>query len=167
MNAPSETLAKTPTLNAEQALTRLLSLIRDTRSAEELSPERLAAAFGVKISQYEPGYWAFGEALSPRWSYSIELREKIKIGSRFNFSFNSAAGASPPIDELCALDYAGFTAQLESMGFVRTAYRAEHGRFVNDWFDRPGLRLAVHPLGEPRPADGKAARVCVKMVLIP
>ena len=166
MTASSDPRHTAPTLDAEQALARLLSLIRDTRSVEEFTRERLAAAFGVDISRLAPGYWGAGGALSPQWSYSIEMRETADAAARFSFGFNSAAGA-PPIDALCALDYASFASELESMGFVRSSQHAAHGRFVNDWFDRPGMRVAVYPLGEPRRADGKPARVCVKTVRIP
>lgn len=167
MTASPDPRATAPTLDAEQALTRLLTLIRETRSVEEFSPQRLAAAFGVPVSVFEPGYWGYGEQFSPDWSYSIEMREKIKIGPRFSFGFNSGPGAPPPIDALCGLDYARFTAGLEAMGFDRKPYRGEYGRFINDWFERPGMRVAVYPIGEPTPADGTSSRICVKRVLIP
>lgn len=167
MIVSSDERERAPALNAELALTRLLALIRETHDAGEFTPERLGNAFGVPVSVFEPGYWGYGERLSPDWSYSIEMREKIQIGPRFSFGFNSGPGARPPIDALCALDYARFTAGLEAMGFTRKPYRGEHGRFINDWFERPGMRVAVYPIGEPTPADGAPTRICVKRVLIP
>lgn len=158
--------AAAPRLDSEQALTRLLALIRSSERVEDFTPERLTQAFGVPVRVFEPDYWGFGEPLSARWSYSIEGRRPPKIGARFAFSFNDGPGDAPPIDDVCGVDYATFTAELEAMGFDRRPYHGEHGRFLHDRFDRPGMSMQVLPLGEPR-VPGRQARICVKAVLIP
>lgn len=155
--------AAAPRLDAEQVLTRLLRLIRETERVEQFTPERLGAAFGVDFRVFEPGYWGYGERLSPRWTYGMEMREKIAVGPRFNFSFN-ASGDDAPAEEICALDYGRFAAELEAMGFQRQAQRGEHGAFLADWFDRPGMRVIVK---QQRLAPGEDARACVRDVSIP
>lgn len=156
--------AAAPRLDSRQALTRLLALIRSSERVEDFTPERLTEVFGAPFRVFEPGYWGFGEALSTRWFYSIERRSP-RIGPRFSFGFNEAPGETPPIDDICGVDYAAFTAELEAMGFARSPYRGEHGRFLYDRFDRPGMSMQVLPLGEPS-VPGREARICVKTVLI-
>lgn len=167
MTASTSAPASMPKLDAEQVLTRLLALIRESDRVEQFTPERLSSAFGVTFSVFEPGYWGFGAQLSPDWSYGFEMREKIAIGSRFSFSFNSKPGSTPPIEDICRIDYPRFAAELEAMGFKREPYHGEHGRFINDWFERPGMRIAVYPEGEIAASGEKPPRVCVKEVQIP
>ncbi|QWP76674.1 hypothetical protein J5226_24370 [Lysobacter sp. K5869] len=155
--------AAAPRLDAEQVLTRLLGLIRETERVEQFTPQRLSAAFGVDFRVYEPGYWGYGERLSPRWTYGMEMREKIAVGPRFAFSFNAAA-ENAPAEEICAIDYRRFAAELEAMGFRREARHGEHGAFLADWFDRPGMRVIVK---QQRLASGDDARACVRDVSIP
>ncbi|MEH6421399.1 hypothetical protein [Pseudomonas sp. CGJS7] len=167
MSASASAPANAPKLDAEQVLDRLLTLIRESERVEQFTAQRLSSAFGVTFSVFEPGYWGFGEQLSPQWSYGMEMRDKTAIGSRFSFSFNAAPGATPPLEEICRIDYARFASALEAMGFKREPYYGEHGRFINDWFERPGMRIAVYPLGEADAPGEKASRVCVKEVQIP
>jgi hypothetical protein len=159
--------AAAPRLDSEQALTRLLALIRSSERVEEFTSDRLSQAFGVPVQVFEPDYWGFGERLSARWSYSIEGRRPPKIGARFAFGFNDGPGDAPQIDDICGVDYVRFTAELEAMGFRRQPYRGEHGRFLYDRFERPGMGLQTYPVGETVPSGQPAGRTCLKMLLIP
>lgn len=159
--------AVAPQLDSRQALTRLLELIRSSERVEDFTPERLTEAFGVPVRVFEPGYWGFGEALSTRWFYSIEGRQPPKIGARFSFSFNDGPGDAPPIDDICGVDYASFTAELEAMGFSRRPYHGEHGRFIHDRFERPGMAMQTYPVGETVPPGRPAGRTCLEMLRIP
>jgi hypothetical protein len=160
-----------PKLSAGQILLRLLELIRESDSVEDFTPEHLSRTMGVEIEYARDGSgrYGFGEAVTTEWNHGFEADLKTKSGARFSFSFDSAPGSSPPMTDICQVDFDRFTAELEAMGFTRQRYYGEHGRFINDWFDRPGgMRVEVYPRGEHVwTAERGSGRTCVKMVLIP
>jgi hypothetical protein len=154
-----------PRLDASQALQRVLDLIGDTRGLADLTPARVGEKLGVPMEAARSGSarYGFGEALNPQWTYGVSLDATSPEAAKFEFSFNPSQ-ADAPMTPICQLDYDAFTARLEALGFTRTPYRAEHGRFVSEWFDKPGLRVSVYPQGETAQA---AAHRCVRMVTIP
>lgn len=156
-----------PKLNAEHVLLRLLELIRSSKSAAEFTQEHLSRVMGVEMPVHAPGEYGFGEKITPDWWYSLEMRVKPKTGGRFNFRFDSAPGTSLPMTDICQIDFDQFTAALEEMGFTRQRYYGEHGRFINDWFERGNMRVEVYPRGEADDPIDKISHKCVEMVLIP
>ena len=158
-----------PRLDAEQVLLRLLELIRSSKSVEDFTQEHMKKIMGVDFPIHAPGRYGFGEQLTSDWWYGMEMRNKVTHGARFSFSFNSTPGSSPPMTDICQVDFDRFTAELEVMGFARQRYHGEHGRFIMDWFDHPGgMRIEVYPRGEHDwTADRGSGRTCAKMVLIP
>lgn len=169
-NAGDDSRSVHPKLNAEQILLRLLELIRSSKSVEDFTPEHLSRTMGVEIEYARDGSgrYGFGEAVTTEWSHGFEADMKRKSGARFMFSFDSAPGSSPPMTDICQVDFDRFTAELEVMGFTRQHYYGEHGRFIKDWFDHPGgMRVEVYPRGEANEPVEKIGHRCVKMVLIP
>ena len=157
-------------LSAEQILLRLLELIRESDSVEDFTPEHLSRTMGVEIEYARDGSgrYGFGESVTTEWTHGFEADMKTKSGARFSFSFDSAPGSSPPMTDICQVDFDRFTAELEAMGFTRQRYYGEHGRFIMDWFARPGgMRVEVYPRGEANEPVEKIRHRCVKMVLIP
>jgi len=166
-DASQDSAAINPKLNAEQALLRLLELIRTSKSAADFTQEQLSKIMGIEIPAYAPGRYGAGEQLTSDWWYGIDMRENPAQGARFNFSFNTAPGTSPPMTDICQVDFDQFTAALEEMGFTRQRYYGEHGRFIKDWFERGNMRVEVYPRGEANEPIEKISRYCVQMVLIP
>jgi hypothetical protein len=157
-----------PKLDAEQVLLRLLELIRSSKSVEDFTQKHMKKIMGVDFPAHAPGRYGFGERLTSDWWYGMEMREKATRGARFSFSFNGVPGSSPPMTDICQVDFDRFTSELEAMGFTRQSYYGEHGRFINDWFERPGgMRVEVYPRGEANEPVEKIGHRCVKMVLIP
>lgn len=165
-----DSAAITPKISAEQMLLRLLELIRSSKSAADFTPEHLEKIMGVPIEYARDGSgrYGFGEAVTTHWNHGFEADMNPATGARFNFGFGSAPGNDPPMTEICQVDFDQFTAALEAMGFKRQKHYGEHGRFINDWFERGNMRVEVYPEGEfvwtPEKGGGRA---CVKMVLIP
>jgi hypothetical protein len=154
-----------PKLDAPQALQRVLDLIGRSHGLADLTPAHVSQAMGLPMERARDGSarYGFGESLNPQWTYGVSLDATAPGAAKFEFSFNpSQAGA--PMTPICQMDYDAFTAKLEALGFTRTPYSAEHGRFVSEWFDKPGLRVSVYPQGETAEA---AAHRCVRMVTIP
>ena len=59
-----------------------------------------------------------------------------------------------------------FAAELQTMGFSRETYRAEHNRVIHDLFQREGLTVTVYTRGEADTPPEKITHACVQMVLI-
>jgi hypothetical protein len=156
-----------PKLTAEQVLTRLLELIRTTKSIEDFTPEHLSNVIGVEFKNISPGYYGFGEQITAAWFYGMELNEGSSTGrSRFYFSFNSNPATSPDMTSICQVDFDQFTTALEKMGFKRQRSFGEHGRFMSDLFDRHGMHIEVSPRGEAMEPIDRISHFCVKTILI-
>ena len=154
-------------LNGEQVLLRLLELIRGGKSVKEFTPAYLSKVMGVGFVTYGRDHFGFGEQLTPDWSYGIEVQDILTEEGRprLDFNFNSAPETYPPMTDICKVDFDRLTAELETMGFARHPYYAEHDRHINDDFDRSNMQIEVYPDGESDKLTGKP-HLCVKMVVI-
>ncbi|MCC4595817.1 hypothetical protein NRY95_01415 [Xanthomonas campestris pv. phormiicola] len=170
-----------PKLTAEQMLTRLLALIRTSKSVAEFTPQRLSEVMGVEVEYSEKGVerYGFGEKVSPEWTHGFEVNTG-KPYPRLDFGFNPIVrGASPDMQDICRLDFDQFASQLEAMGFTRQHNfdsppqpppgqpSLPNGRLLYDYFDRPGMHVEVYPEGERVWTPGAGSgRSCVKMVIV-
>jgi hypothetical protein len=155
-----------PRLDAEQSLSRLLDLIEDSKTIEDIDVERLRSVFGVAFDE-DAGRFGFAEQLSDDWWTSYEWDPERENGPQFEFAFRpSQAGAYPAATDVCALDFARFAAELQKRGFNRETYRAEHNRVIHDRFEREGLTVTVYTRGESDASPEQIAHACVQMVHI-
>lgn len=155
-----------PRLDAEHSLLRLLDLIRDSKTVDDITPARLQSAFGVAFAEHD-GRLGFAEQLSRDWWSSFELDPKRAYGTQFEFAFRpSQPEAYPAATDVCAVDFERFAAELQKLGFSRETYRAEHNRVIHDRFERPGLTVTVYTRGESDASPEKIAHACVQMVHI-
>jgi hypothetical protein len=155
-----------PRLDAEQSLLRLLELIRDSKTVQDITPDRLQAVFGVTFNEHA-GRLGFAEQLSRDWWSSYELDPKRSEGTQFEYAFRpSQPEAYPDASEICAVDFDRFAAELQRQGFSRETYRAEHNRVIHERFERPGLNVTVYTRGESDASPEKIAHACVQMVHI-
>lgn len=176
----AKTTSISPTLDAEQVLTQLLHVIRDSGTAREITAENLGTKMGVKFVTQEPGYHVFGEELTPEWAYGMELYDNVTPirNHRFLFRFNRDLDATPDTASICKPDFDQFTAELEAMGFTRESHydsppqpppdapRLPHGSWMYDHFDRPGMHIEVHPQRANPSSPGRAGYDCIRMILI-
>ncbi len=169
MTSSSPSVPATENVTADDLLSHVLEVIEGSRTLSDLTPEYLSATMGqaVHTVKNDPRrYRAFGP-LTREWSYGFGVDETQLDGRWFEFRFDpTAAGASPPMSEICRLDFDGFTRQLEQMGFVRERNVAEHGRWMSDFFTRPGMRVEVFPRGEAGASSEQVAHKCVEWVYI-
>ncbi len=158
--------ALSPRLDAEQSLLRLLDLIRDSKTIQDITAERLQQTFGVAFAA-DSGRLGFGERLTGDWWSSFELDPGNTYGPRFEFTFRpDPPGTYPPLSHICKIDFDRFAAELTKMGFSRETYRAEHNRVIHDLFQRPGLSVTVYTRGEADNPPEKISHACVLMVLV-
>lgn len=175
------TTPSSPRLDAEQLLSRLLDLIRNSRSIKDFTPEKLQEVTGMTIEFANDGSerYGFGEQLTPDWSYGFGVDKSLFQGPRFELSFNEAIpGSSHPMTDICQIDFEKFASELESMGFTRAPHydsappappgqeRLPHGSLLYWMFYRPELGVQVYPRGEANDPHEKISHGCVQMVLI-
>ncbi|MCW0393709.1 hypothetical protein NB696_000613 [Xanthomonas sacchari] len=170
-----------PKLSAEQMLSRLLTLIRTSRSVADFTPERLREVMGVAVERGENGVerYGFGEQVSPEWAHGFEVDMRA-VPPRLDFGFNPVvSGASPQMGDICQIDFDQFTRQLEEMGFARQRNfdsppqpapgqpNLLNGRLLYDSFDRPGMHVEVYPEGEHVwTSDTGSGRSCVRTIVV-
>ena len=153
-----------PRLDAERALLRLLDLIRDSKTVQDITAERLQATFGVPFAE-NAGRLGFAEQLSRDWWSSYEWDPTRDYGAQFEFAFRpSQPDVYPAATDVCAVDFERFAAELQKQGFSRETYRAEHNRVIHDRFEREGLTVTVYTRGESDASPEKIAHACVQMV---
>lgn len=173
-----------PKINAAQALQRVLELIRTSNTAADLTHDRVEQVMGVPLHEKGRIYW-FGERVAPHWSHGFSLAKDPGASSaeqapRFDYGFSpDPLNSTPPMTDICQLDFDQFKAALQAMGFTaRSVYDSPphappgqdslpHGRRMYDSFDRPGMRVQVYPEREHAPkSDTDMGRTCVKQVYI-
>ncbi|MFZ5662350.1 MAG: hypothetical protein ACOY9B_06510, partial [Pseudomonadota bacterium] len=142
-----------PKLTAEEALTRLLELIRTSRTLSDFTPERVSQVMGVEVefARDGSGGFGFGERITPHWMQNFGMDGDRRF---FEFSFDAVdPGASPDMTDICQLDFDRFSSELEAMGFTKEPYYAEHGRLLHYSFGRTRngiseMTVIASPTGE-------------------
>lgn len=156
-----------PKLNAEAALAKVLDLIRGGKSIADFTAEKVAEVTGLQMRHDGPNRFGAHEILTPEWWYSIEIDNATVNGPQFMFGFHPVeAGSAPSATPVCAMDFAAFSAQLESMGFARQTRYGEHGRVLSYQFYRTGLTVSVGTRGENDDSDENVRHQCVSIVTV-
>lgn len=187
MTTPDSTQAGNSRLTAEQALTRLLELIRSSNSLDDFTAERVSNAMGVPVKRAEDGSgdYSFYEPSATGWLHGFDFSTKHR---RFNFSFDPIkAGTSPDPVAICTPDLAQVASELEAAGFTKTPHydaappsppepfpfsgeRPANGRLLDYTFERRqdglGIAVVVYPGSSVPGGQSGANRACVGMIRI-
>ncbi|BDU21717.1 hypothetical protein [Dyella sp. GSA-30] len=166
-SASTEHSAVQPRLTADQALQRLIDLLRDSKSINDFTPEFIGKGMGVDIKVVDADTYGFGEKLDADWGWGIQRQNVASLGPRVDFGFSAKPGTEPAATAICGIDAARFGSELESIGFTRTPAYAARGRIAHFNFDRDSLHVEVLPQAEfPQNRSDGENRACVKTVLI-
>ncbi|MBD1474734.1 hypothetical protein GUH49_04315 [Xanthomonas citri pv. citri] len=158
-----------PIRTAEDAPTRMLALIQAIDGLDDLTPDYLQSKMGVPVTHAaaDPKRYGASAPLTSEWGYSFGMDQTPTAGRWFEFTFIPAqAGASPSMTEICGIDFETFTKKLENIGFVRQRNMVEDGRWMSDFFTRPGMRVEVFPRGEAAKPQVLVAHKCIEWVYI-
>lgn len=159
--------AALPKLDAQAALAKVLDLIRTSKRIGDFTPERISDITGLRMNFDGPDRFGAGEQLSSDWSYAFEMDRKTVNGAQFMFSFDPAVpGAWPSPATICGTGFDAFAAALEQMGFRKDAWYGELGGILKHTFDNDLLHVGVMTMGDGNTSPGKAARTCVRMVIV-
>ncbi len=158
-----------PKMTVEQALLRLLVVIRGSESIRDFTPEYLSKTIGMDFISYRPGSHSAAGFLTPTWWYSMEMNLNVPvIGPQFLFALTPpTSNPYPDMTEVCKIDFEQFASALEKMGFNRNPDYAEHGRYVGDTFDKPTMHIQISGRSEKmNPNPDKIGHSCIKMIVI-
>ncbi|WP_147653811.1 hypothetical protein [Vulcaniibacterium gelatinicum] len=175
-SAPSDSAAGggapiRPRLTAEQALTRLLELIRTSRTLNDFTPERVSQVMGVEVefARDGSGGFGFGERITPDWVQNFGMDGHRRF---FEFSFDAVdPDASPDMTDICQFDFDRFSSELEAMGFSKKPYYAEHGRLLEYTFERirndiNDMTIMVWPGQWTEDEQARTRRLCIRMIRV-
>lgn len=156
-----------PKLGAEAVLGKILELIRDSRSVDDFTAEKVAAVTGLQMHHDGPNRFGAHEILTPEWWYLISMDKTTMNGPQFMFDFHPVKpGTFPDATPICSMDFDAFSHALEGMGFIREVRYGEHGRIDAYDFQRPGLWVSVAVQGEANEPVEKISHHCVQMIII-
>lgn len=152
---------------AEFLLLRVIKLIEQSESVQDLTPDRVSAAMQQPATFFSPDRFGYRGALTSDWDYTLEIEDTKSNGRRMDLEFVDATpGRTASAREICQFDFDEFSSRLERIGFARTTIHGEHGIVVFDRFDRPELSILVSSIGESRLTPEKTRYRCVRLVTV-
>ncbi|MEA9659275.1 hypothetical protein [Xanthomonas campestris] len=173
MSSPADHVPADPSKGgprtAQEALERVLELIRTSASIESFTPDHVSRAMGQSVQHRDDGSGRFGASgvLTRNWNYGFGVNKTEVKGARFEFLFlPNPPEASPSMSDICQIDFEAFAAHLEKMGFPRQRNLVEDGRWMSDIFQRPGMRVELFPRGEADKPLARTTHQCVEWVQI-
>lgn len=156
-----------PKLSAEELLFNLLELIRSSKAIEDFTQEKIRDVVGLDTRLYGPGHYGIRGQLTAEWNYALEVRLSYKYGPHINFGLGEVTpNSSPPMTDVCRLDFDRFSSELKSMGFLWEPYYVEHGRILYHGFYRHGMRLEIGTWGEANEPTEKIGHACIHTIII-
>lgn len=163
------------TLDARDALLRMLVLIRDRPELRDVDRGVLQQSFGVPFISgddavdAEEGLRYEGPA-AEGWRVSIVLTRPGTREATLELAFapepQDAPAPPPPATAICSPDFGRFAAELRDMGLFHDPLRGELSRSLKDMFRRPGQRVTVLSRGEANESPGQMVHACVRRVLV-
>ncbi|MEA9757446.1 hypothetical protein [Xanthomonas campestris] len=154
---------------AQEALERVLELIRTSASIESFTADHVSPAMGQSVQHRDDGSGRFGASgvLTRDWNYGFGVNRTEVKGTWFEYLFlPNPPEASPSMSGICQLDFEAFAAHLEKMGFSRQRNLVEDGRWMSEIFQRPGMRVELFPRGKADEPLARTTRQCVEWVQV-
>lgn len=157
---------------AEDIGRRVLKLIESLRSAEDLAPERIEQATGIKVefNDEDRNIYGFGGKLTDEWSYSL-VSTPDKLGekpSSLRFSFDDATREQADPAPICTLRFEDYSQAMTAAGFEISPMRTYPGS--DAWYFKRGdigvmayARGKADAHGKP---DPQAGPVCLSKLVI-
>ncbi|NOT88172.1 MAG: hypothetical protein HOP03_08310 [Lysobacter sp.] len=158
--------ATVPPITAEDIGRRVLKLIDSLHSAQDLAPEHVEQATGlrVELNDDDPNIYGFGGKLTEQWSYSL-VSTPDKLGekpSSLRFSFDDTSRGQADRAPICTPDFDGYSKALTAAGFAATPMQTYPGS--DAWyFKRGDIGVMAYAQGK---ADPQVGPVCLSRLVI-
>jgi hypothetical protein len=154
-------------INAGQLLSRLLDLIKSSKSIGDFTPDRVNAAMQLQDFSLGPGHFQYGGILTDNWSYGLEVDQASVHGPRVALEFvDKTPSRDAAMGDICQVDFDRFASELKGAGFKQDTVYGEHGITVYHRFDRPDLSIKISTNGEASDATGEIGRTCIRLITI-
>lgn len=152
---------------AEDIGKRVLKLVENVRSADDIAPARIEQLTGMKV-EFNPddaNEYGFGGQLTEAWAYNlISLPDGGDAKpTRLMFSFDDESRANADMAPICALDFEAYAEALAAAGYRATPSPGKHGNVLLWDFVRDDVSVQVYVRGE---NDDKADHACVSKLII-
>ena len=153
-------------ITAEDIGRRVLKLIDSLRSAEDLAPERIEQATGIKVefNDEDRNIYGFGGRLTDAWSYSL-VSTPDKLGekpSSLRFSFDDSTRDQADPTPICTLRFEDYSQAMTAAGFAASPMRTYPGS--DAWYFRRGdIGVMAYTQGKTEPQVGP---VCLSKLII-
>lgn len=155
-----------PKLSAEEASLRILKLIGNLKSNQDLNPKNIAKHTGLPMQHTEDQSGRFGCSgeITAQWGFELYVIPHPDGGPRrrLTFDFSRTGSKTASITPVCILDLDYYALALQEMGFESHAARDVHERIIYWWFHRPDLTVKLYVEDK----DGETPGACVQMILV-
>ncbi len=158
--------ASTLPTTAEDIGRRVLTLVTQIRSREDIAPARIEEITGIKVnfSNSDAKQYGFGAALNNEWVYNlISLSGPNGDPDRLMFSFDDQTHDNADMAPVCALDFDDYAKPLIDAGFSSKPSLGRHEQ-VEYWdFKRDDVSVQIYTRRE---SEAKADHACVSMLIV-
>lgn len=166
-NTQNNTTPAAPRMTAEEISHRMLDLIGNLKTADDISFKNLEAAFGLKVYRDEKNAneYGTGAKITDTWFFNLTVILGVKEAerSRLLFSFDDQTHSSASMTEICQVDFDAYLKRLTELGFQAEPYHGEHNRLIYWYFTRGNVTLHIYIRGE---NGEKPTHHCVSMINI-
>ena len=152
-------IATVPPITAEDIGRRVLKLIDSLHSAQDLAPEHIEQATGMRVEHNgdDPNIYGFGGKLTEAWSYSL-VSTPDKLGEKptsLRFSFDDTSRKQADPTPICKLKFDDYSKALTESGFTIKPMQGYQG--IEGWyFVRDNIGVMAYTHGKADPAAGPA-----------
>jgi hypothetical protein len=153
-------------ITAEDIGHRVLKLIDSLHSAQDIAPERIEKATGIKVefNDEDRNIYGFGGKLTDQWSYSL-VSTPDKLGEKPNslrFSFDDTTRDHADPAPVCTLKFDDYSQAMTAAGFAISPIHTYPGS--DAWyFKRGDIGVMAYTQGK---ADTQAGPVCLSKLII-
>lgn len=153
-------------LPAEQLLVGLVDLIKNSRSAADITPALVSERLHRALSETDPGAYRSVARLTSDWIAAIVVDQEGPEPCMELVFYDNNGRAEPAMTEICGYDAAQLSADLTAAGFVEEPTYGMHGGVIGRDYLRGELRVTVAIRGEADTPQAKVIHSCIQLVQV-
>ncbi len=160
--------ATNPTLTAEEAGRRFLTLIESIKSRSDLTVEHVQAVMGLALKDGREAKF-HTQSLGDGWVYSVALHPEKRPGDRIAIAleFIEKSDRFADMSAICGLTFEDYHKALKAMGyydhFAYDQIDGQVGRLLGVEYWKEGYSVSILPEVK-RFSDGKVYPTCVRSI---
>lgn len=132
-------------ITPEQLLLKTLKLMQETKSVDELTPERLEEIYGVPVKWESNTRYGFIEKISQDWWHHIEMIDPLGE-AHLSIDSTSASNTSASSFPECNITFEDFLARAEKLGFTVKHWTTHEGFYEYSILNNGNLAIQISPL---------------------